>query len=115
VLNRNNQFIHRLKLHEKFFVNLNVAKTEKHHIDVEIDKLTNSILNTISGDSFQTEINEAIKTDIKQITKKNGWNFNWSAELKTTDRKIYKLSKKTQTSYKGLQVLVIIPAIFTCI
>jgi hypothetical protein len=71
-----------------------VAKTGKYHIDAEIDKLTNSITNSISGDTFQTEINEVIKADLKQVTKKNGWNFNWSAEFKITDRKLYKLTIK---------------------
>jgi len=47
-----------------------VAKSTKYHIDVEIDKLTNSIINTISGDSFPTEINEVIKADLKTVTKK---------------------------------------------
>jgi hypothetical protein len=32
-----------------------VKSVEKYHLDIEIDKLTNSILNTISGDSFPTE------------------------------------------------------------
>jgi hypothetical protein len=46
-------------------------------LDFIIDKLTNSIQNTISGDSFETEVSRLTKADIKQITKKNGWNFNW--------------------------------------
>jgi len=46
-----------------------------------IDRLTDSILNTISGDSFQTEISTLNKSDLKNILKKNGWNFNWKAEF----------------------------------
>lgn len=34
-----------------------------------IDSLTNSILNTISGDSFQTEVIRLNKHDLKLITK----------------------------------------------
>ena len=45
--------------------------------DFIIDKLTNSIENTISGDSFRTEISVLTKTDLKKILKKNGWKFNW--------------------------------------
>ncbi len=45
-----------------------------------IDKLTNSIRNTISGDSFQTEISILKKSDLKVVTKKNGWSFNWRIE-----------------------------------
>lgn len=32
-------------------------------LDFEIDRLTNSIINTISGDSFQTEISRLTKND----------------------------------------------------
>ena len=46
-----------------------------------IDELTNSIRNTISGDSFQTEVSILAKNDLKTITKKNGWNFNWRIEF----------------------------------
>ena len=46
-----------------------------------IDKLTDSILNTISGDSFQTEVSRLTSLDIKSITKKNDWNFDWRTEF----------------------------------
>jgi len=42
------------------------------HIDIEIDKLTNSIENVITGDSFQTDVSLIDKNDLKSITKKNG-------------------------------------------
>ena len=35
-----------------------------------IDKLTDSILNTISGDSFQTEVSRMTSVDLKNVTKK---------------------------------------------
>jgi len=71
-----------------------VAKPTKYHLDIQIDKLTNSILNTISGDSFLTDINEATKSDLNKITKKSGWNFNWAAESKMRDRRVYKITVK---------------------
>jgi len=37
-----------------------------------IDRLTNSIVNSISGDSFQTEVSILTKADLKNIIKKNG-------------------------------------------
>ena len=40
-----------------------------------IDRLTNSILNTVSGDSFQTEVIQLGKSDLKYITKNKGWHF----------------------------------------
>ena len=64
----------------------------KYHIGIQIDRLTNSIINTISGDSFQTEILPATKEDLKGFTKKIGWKFNWRAEAKLGDRQVYKLT-----------------------
>ena len=60
--------------------------------DFIIDRLTNSILNTISGDSFPTEVSILTKSDLKNITKKNGWNFNWKAEFKNEKSEQYKLT-----------------------
>jgi len=51
-------------------------------LDFIIDKLTNSSENVITGDSFQTEISILQKSDLKSITKKNGWLFSWSEEFK---------------------------------
>jgi hypothetical protein len=39
-------------------------------LDFVVDKLTNSILNTISGDSFSTEVLRLTLGDLKQLTKK---------------------------------------------
>lgn len=64
----------------------------KYNLNVEIDGLTNSIQNTISGDSFETEIFEIPLTDLKGITKKNGWKFDWKSESKLLDRSVYKLT-----------------------
>jgi len=61
-------------------------------LDFEIDKLTNSIQNTISGDSFQTDVLRLTIKDLKKITKKNGWNFNWKSELADNAKEIYKLT-----------------------
>ena len=46
-----------------------------------IDKLTDSILNTVSGDSFQTEVAKMTSVDLKKVTKKTGWNFDWKSEF----------------------------------
>jgi hypothetical protein len=76
---------------------------EKYHIDIEVDKLTNSILNTISGDSFQTEVLQLVKSDLKNITKTKGWLFSWNEEQKLKDRVIYKLTiKDNPTIIQGL-------------
>ena len=62
------------------------------YFDIEIDKLTNSIENIITGDRFQTDVSLIDKDDLKSITKKNGWLFNWKNEYKEADRDIYKLT-----------------------
>ena len=62
------------------------------HIDIEIDKLTNSIENVITGDSFPTDVSLIENVDLKDITKSNGWLFNWKAEFKLPDRDVYKLT-----------------------
>lgn len=69
-----------------------MAKQIKYHLGIEIDRLTNSIVNTISGDSFPTDVHPVTKSDLKNVTKKNDWLFNWAGEFKLTDRKIFKLT-----------------------
>ncbi|MEP7198002.1 MAG: hypothetical protein ABI851_15900 [Saprospiraceae bacterium] len=49
-----------------------MKKDKKIHLDFIIDKLTNSIQNTISGDSFVTEVSRLTNLDLKQLTKKIG-------------------------------------------
>lgn len=61
-------------------------------LDFIVDRLTNSIQNTISGDSFLTEVIRLKKDDLKKITKKNGWNFNWKQELNNNTREVFKLT-----------------------
>lgn len=68
-------------------------KTRKSQgLDFIVDRLTNSIQNTISGDSFPTEVLRLRKEDLKQVTKKNGWNFNWKQELSDNSRDVFKLT-----------------------
>lgn len=69
-----------------------MPKQTKYHIGVEIDKLTNSIQNTISGDSFPTDVHPISKSDLKKISKKNKWLFNWAEEFKMVDRSVFKLT-----------------------
>ncbi len=69
-----------------------VKQEKKIQLDFIIDTLTNSIQNTISGDSFATEVIRLTTTDLKQVTKKNGWNFNWKQELDNNSREVFKLT-----------------------
>ncbi len=69
-----------------------MKKQAKIALDFELDKLTNSIQNAISGDSFPTDLSRLTKADLKQVTKKNGWAFNWKTELNDNTREVYKLT-----------------------
>jgi hypothetical protein len=87
-----------------------VKKREKIGLDVEIDELTNSIKNLISGDSFSTDISRITKADLKNITKKDGWQFDWRLELKHPERDVYKLTiVNNQTIIQGLISLEVKP------
>lgn len=69
-----------------------MAKSVNQLLDFEIDKLTDSILNRISGDSFETQVALLKKQELKALTKTKGWNFNWRSELAQNDREVYKLT-----------------------
>lgn len=73
-------------------------KHKKIPLDFVIDKLTNSIENVISGDSFHTDVTLVSVSDLKSITKKNGWVFDWKYELKQPEREVYKLTIVNNTS-----------------
>ena len=73
-----------------------MKKPGKILVDIEIDKLTNSIENTVSGDVFDTEIFHLLPKDIKLI-KKADWQFNWQDQIKLVDRETYKLVIKENT------------------
>ena len=74
------------------FVIYRVKKKEDIGLDFEIDKLTNSVENVQSGDSFPTEISLLSKAECKNLTKKNGWKFNWLKEHQIPEREVYKLT-----------------------
>jgi len=87
-----------------------VKKRVKIGLDFEIDELTNSIKNVISGDSFSTDISRITKADLKNITKKDGWIFDWKLELKHPERDVYKLTiVNNQTIIQGLISLEVKP------
>jgi hypothetical protein len=69
-----------------------MKKQKNIELDFVVDKLTNSIVNTISGDSFQTQISQFTTEDAKRISKKDKWNFDWKSELKDNAKELYKLT-----------------------
>lgn len=62
-------------------------------LDFIVDKLTNSIENTITGEVFDTLIVKIDSADSKLIRKKD-WRFNWQKELKDGSKEVYKLTTK---------------------
>jgi hypothetical protein len=58
----------------------------------EIDKLTRSIENVVTGESFPTVVLPLTKDDLKSVKKKSGWLFDWRKELKTNGRNTYKIT-----------------------
>ena len=80
-----------------------MKKRDKIGFDIEIDELTNSIKNVISGDSFSTDISRITKADLKSIGQKEGWQFDWKLELKQPERDVYKLTiVNNQSIIQGL-------------
>lgn len=61
-------------------------------LDFLIDKLTNSIENINSGDSFPTEVALISSDELKKITKKNNWIFDWKKEFRMPQNEVYKLT-----------------------
>jgi len=69
-----------------------VKKRQIPELDFIVDKLTNSIENVQSGDNFPTEVSLLTVSELKNITKKTGWRFNWSNEIKAPQRDVFKLT-----------------------
>ncbi|MEQ1796379.1 MAG: hypothetical protein ABL872_00435 [Lacibacter sp.] len=80
-----------------------MRKSKQTGLDFEIDKLTNSIQNVVTGDSFSTDIILVTNADIKSLTKKNDWQFDWKSEFKEPTRDVYKLTiVNNQSVIQGL-------------
>ncbi len=69
-----------------------MKKVEKIGLDFIVDKLTNSIENVVTGDRFATDISIVTLADLKIITQKNNWQFDWKFEYKQREREVYKLT-----------------------
>jgi len=77
-----------------------IAKRRK--LDFEVDKLTNSIENALSGERFETEIVK-INDEQSLLSKSKGWAFDWIYELNYGDREVLALViKENPSEYQGL-------------
>jgi hypothetical protein len=69
-----------------------VKNASGKYLGFRVDKLTRSVESAITGESFATNISLLLLSDLRRITKKNSWLFNWKAELKFPEREVYKLT-----------------------
>lgn len=69
-----------------------MKKRKEIGLDFEVDKLTNSIENVVTGDNFATDISIVTNANLKTITKRNKWQFDWKFEFKQPEREVYKLT-----------------------
>ncbi len=63
-------------------------KEIKKEVSVEIDKLTNSIVNVISREVFETEFQRVERKELK----KADWLFDWHKELRDKSNEVYKMT-----------------------
>ena len=68
-----------------------MKKTRLRPLDFVIDKLTNSIENTSTGEVFDTVVTRLTIKDIKQI-KNSDWEFEWIKEINDKTKEVYKLT-----------------------
>lgn len=79
-----------------------MRKHNEIEVDFVIDKLTNSIENTITNEIFNTEVTQIYFKESKQIKTKE-WVFDWKKEFKNSANEIYKLTTiNNQTIIQGL-------------
>jgi hypothetical protein len=76
--------------------------TKTNPLDFVIDKLTNSIENTSTGEVFDTVVVRLIEKDLRMIRKLD-WQFDWRNEIKDHTKEVYKLTTENNpTIIQGL-------------
>lgn len=71
-------------------------------IDLIIDKITKSIEEKLSGNSFATIVQPASEADVRKLFKKDGWRFSWKKEYKEQNRQLFKLLIDGDEEIQGL-------------
>ena len=69
-------------------------------VNIEFDRLTNSIENRITGDSFDTKVIEIEKSDFPNL--KTGWNFNWIFEIESKSTVFKLIVENNKSVIQGL-------------
>ncbi len=76
-------------------------------VSVEIDKLTNSIEDALTGRFHQTEFFRLTLKDIRKVKKKD-WLFDWKTEIGFSNRQVFKITiKGEKETIQGLLSLSI--------
>ena len=65
-------------------------------LDFKIDKLTESIENVQTGKSLETIVMPITADDLKEVTRRNGWRFDWKIEFSDKNRHVFKLVTKIE-------------------
>jgi len=60
-------------------------------LDFEIDEITESIVDTQTGERLETLVVPGSIADLKELTTVHGWRFDWYFELAQSERFVYKL------------------------
>jgi len=60
-------------------------------LDFEIDKLTHSLEDAITGEILSTEVLLLEKADLKFVSKKFAWKFDWQTEFSVPEKLVFKL------------------------
>ena len=67
-------------------------------VNVEVDILSKSVIDAITGNIYATESLRVDEIFIAEIHKKNGWKFNWKKECKNPRREIFRLHLREDAS-----------------
>lgn len=79
-----------------------MLRSRNRRLDFEVDKLTNSIENTLTGENLETEI-VCLGRDDLVILRGLKWAFDWAAELEDPLREVHALmTKENPSSWHGL-------------
>ena len=72
----------------------------KTQLDFVIDKLTNSIENTSTGEVFDTVVVQVTTKDLNRIAKSD-WQFDWAKEIKDKTKEVQIDNCKQSYNYSG--------------
>ena len=67
-------------------------------LDFEIDKFTHSLEDAATGNILLSDVVSLEKEDLKVLSKKSGWLFNWKNDFCSSDKQVYKLILQDQST-----------------